>query len=237
MQTCQVCGKQNPAGVEYCEDCGASLRPASGQAPAGPQVAGTSGPVAPPVVTTAPPVGAAPRTDAAPGVAPELPTAGVPPLAEGAAAVMPPTPVTGAATGAATGDATAPAPPAPQTAPQPPAPQAAGAAVSDVPASPAGLRPRLVAKRFGALTGEEIPLLAQRLVVGRFDPETGPVDVDLSGAPGSEHISRQHAELYREGDGPWLVRDLGSTNGVFVKGGREASFGPRITAPRPLRWR
>src|SRR5581483_11038366 len=25
MAVCQVCGKQNPPGVEYCEDCGAAL--------------------------------------------------------------------------------------------------------------------------------------------------------------------------------------------------------------------
>ena len=42
----------------------------------------------------------------------------------------------------------------------------------------------------------------------------------------------QHGELYREGDG-WMIRDLGSTNGVFVKSGG-AAFGPRITAPRAL---
>lgn len=87
--------------------------------------------------------------------------------------------------------------------------------------------------RYGAPTGEEIPLFGQRLVVGRFDPETGPVDIDLSEAAESSHISRQHGELYREGD-VWMVRDLGSTNGVFVKSGTDASFGPRVTAPRSL---
>jgi pSer/pThr/pTyr-binding forkhead associated (FHA) protein len=88
--------------------------------------------------------------------------------------------------------------------------------------------------RYGAPTGDEIPLFGQRLVVGRFDPETGPVDIDLSESAESGHISRQHGELYREADGSWMVRDLGSTNGVFVKSG-DASFGPRITAPRALK--
>jgi pSer/pThr/pTyr-binding forkhead associated (FHA) protein len=92
----------------------------------------------------------------------------------------------------------------------------------------------LLVKRYGALTEEEIPLQGERLLVGRFDPETGPVDVDLSSLPGSEHISRQHAELYRETEGRWFVRDLGSTNGVFVRGSAEGSFGPRITEPRGL---
>ena len=69
----------------------------------------------------------------------------------------------------------------------------------------------------------------------RRDPETGPVDVDLSEAAESGHISRQHGEIYRESNGSWMVRDLGSTNGVFVKSSADASFGPRITAPRPLK--
>ena len=86
--------------------------------------------------------------------------------------------------------------------------------------------------RFGAPTGDEIPLFGERLTIGRFDPETGPVDVDLSELDTGGHVSRQHGELYREGDG-WMVRDLGSTNGIFVKGSG-APFGPRITAPRAL---
>ncbi|HWG84594.1 MAG TPA: FHA domain-containing protein, partial [Deinococcales bacterium] len=72
-----------------------------------------------------------------------------------------------------------------------------------------------------------------RLVVGRFDPSTGPVDIDLSGQQGSEHISRRHAELYLE-NGRWAVRDLGSTNGVYVKAAAAGSYGPRIQAPHVL---
>jgi pSer/pThr/pTyr-binding forkhead associated (FHA) protein len=94
---------------------------------------------------------------------------------------------------------------------------------------------RLLTFRYGAPTGDEIPLFGQHLVVGRFDPETGPVDIDLSETAESGHISRHHGELFRETDGSWMVRDLGSTNGVFVKSGDTASFGPRITAPRPLK--
>jgi len=92
----------------------------------------------------------------------------------------------------------------------------------------------LLAIRHGAPTGEEIPLLGQRMVAGRFDPETGPVDIDLSSSPDAAHVSRQHAELYLETDGRWMVRDLGSTNGVFAKGSGDAAFGPRISEPRAL---
>src|SRR5581483_2481390 len=95
-------------------------------------------------------------------------------------------------------------------------------------------RPRLLVKRFGATTGEEIPLLGERLVVGRFDPDTGPVDIDLSGSAESANVSRQHGELYRDADGRWYVRDLGSTNGIFVKPSGQTTFGPRISAPRVL---
>ena len=110
------------------------------------------------------------------------------------------------------------------------------AGAAPAPASPPAAtgQPRLVSKRYGALTGEEIPLLGERLVVGRFDPETGPVDVDLSSIPETQHISRQHGEIYREADGRWFVRDLGSTNGVFVKRSADSSYGQRITQPREI---
>jgi pSer/pThr/pTyr-binding forkhead associated (FHA) protein len=127
-----------------------------------------------------------------------------------------------------------PAAPAPPSTPRTPDTPAAPAAPAARPAS-SQAQAKLLAVRYGAPTGDEIPLFGQRLVVGRFDPETGPVDIDLSEAAESGHISRQHGELYREADGPWKVRDLGSTNGVFVKGDGEASFGPRISAPRELK--
>lgn len=102
-------------------------------------------------------------------------------------------------------------------------------------ASPEGaFRPaRLTLKRFGALTSEVIPLQGPRLVVGRFDASTGPVEIDLTGVPGAENISRRHAELYFEG-GAWKVRDLGSTNGVFVKRAGEETYSPRLVEPTPL---
>jgi hypothetical protein len=92
---------------------------------------------------------------------------------------------------------------------------------------------RLVFKRFGALTNESIPLQGPRLVVGRFDASTGPVEIDLTGVPGAENISRRHAELFFEG--VWKVRDLGSTNGVFIKRAGEEAYSPRLVEPAELR--
>jgi pSer/pThr/pTyr-binding forkhead associated (FHA) protein len=95
------------------------------------------------------------------------------------------------------------------------------------PASDTALTPaKLIFKRFGAL-GDEVPLQGPLLTVGRFDASTGPVEIDLTGVAGAENISRRHAEVFF--DGGWKVRDLGSTNGVFVKKPGETAYSPRIT--------
>lgn len=91
----------------------------------------------------------------------------------------------------------------------------------------------LAVKKFGAVTADRLPLLAERLVLGRFDASSGPVDLDVSGLPGAEHISRRHAELSYE-QGQWHVRDLGSTNGVYIKRAGEAGFSPRLQEPAAL---
>lgn len=195
VQVCQVCQHQNPAGVEYCEECGAALTATGSGAPAQPPV--TSAAVPAVAVSSAAPPSAAPQA--------------VPSLATAAEADR------GTVSQASDGGTTSGSTALPAASP-----------------SAAGSQPRLVSKRYGALTGEEIPLLGERLVVGRFDPETGPVDVDLSSIPETQHISRQHGEIYREADGRWFVRDLGSTNGVFVKRSADSSFGQRITQPREI---
>ncbi|QUS60496.1 FHA domain-containing protein [Synechocystis sp. PCC 7338] len=70
-------------------------------------------------------------------------------------------------------------------------------------------------------------------LIGRFDPDSGPVEVDLDGFPGDDTISRNHAEIYQE-SGSWKIKDLGSTNGVFIKRAGENRYGARITTPQPL---
>jgi hypothetical protein len=212
MVTCQICQHENPEGAEYCENCGASLEataaPATAPAPsvesATPAIPETSPP--PADATTSPSDQELPAT-AKSGAGQTEPLTGGPELDPPAAAMA-----------TDTDAAAAPA-------------EAAGTATST---AATGANPRLTGLRYGAPTGDEYPLLGQQLVVGRFDSETGPVDIDLSQAPESEQISRQHAQLYRESDGRWFVKDLGSTNGVFVKPSGAATFGPRITTPQPL---
>ncbi len=70
-------------------------------------------------------------------------------------------------------------------------------------------------------------------MIGIFDPDTGPVDIDLEEFPGNETISRNHAEIYHEG-GVWKIKDLGSTNGVFIKPAAQTRYGARITTPEIL---
>ena len=239
MAMCQVCQHDNPAGAEYCEDCGAALT-TSAPMPVGAGVSGggaqaangsTSAPASPasgPSIgaSASPPGASTSNRPPAPPAADVVPT----PASSPAPSPLPSVPGT---TDQMTAPATGTSVPAPAATPD----VAAADAASAPPATPsagATAQARIVAVRYGAPSGEEIPLLGQRLIVGRFDPETGPVDVDLSALDTGGHVSRQHGELYREPNNSWMVRDLGSTNGIFVKGSDATSFGPRITAPRAL---
>lgn len=76
-------------------------------------------------------------------------------------------------------------------------------------------------------------LLDNNAVVGIFDPDIGPVDIDLEEFPGSETVSRNHAEIYSEG-GFWKIKDLGSTNGIFIKRTGQTRFAARITVPETI---
>lgn len=111
---------------------------------------------------------------------------------------------------------------------------------SDIPASTDILSPissstasaRLVAKQTGAPTSE-FPVSGRGAVIGIFDPDMGPVDVDLDGFTGCDTVSRNHAEIYEE-NGEWKIKDLGSTNGVFIKPTGQSRFGTRINTPTTL---
>jgi len=104
--------------------------------------------------------------------------------------------------------------------PPPPPPKIAGTA-------------RLICKQPGVPTSEFL-LDGGNALIGKFDPDTGPVDVDLEGFPGDEHISRLHGEIYAE-NGLWKIKDLGSVNGIFIKPLGQSRFGARITLPEALK--
>ena len=82
---------------------------------------------------------------------------------------------------------------------------------------------RLCYKLAGQLTGEEF-LVGTHAVIGRFDKEWGPVDVDLDNLPNAQHISRQHASIREVSPGAWVISDLGSRNCTFVRAAGQAAF-------------
>ncbi len=73
---------------------------------------------------------------------------------------------------------------------------------------------RLVVKRAGAETDIEFPF-STPATVGRFDPEVGPIEIDLGTIPEGQYVSRRHARFEMGEDG-LVVKDLGSSNGTFV---------------------
>ncbi|WP_204103108.1 MULTISPECIES: FHA domain-containing serine/threonine-protein kinase [Spirulina sp. CCY15215] len=76
----------------------------------------------------------------------------------------------------------------------------------------------------------EFEVKGDRAIVGRSDPETGAVDIDLNHFRDRDTISRRHGELYKEGN-HWKVRDLDSTNHIYIKRSNQSRFGPKITTP------
>ena len=100
------------------------------------------------------------------------------------------------------------------------------------PPPPSTTTAKLIPKQAGATIPEFI-LDERNSIIGRFDPDTGPVEVDLEGFPGDETVSRHHGEIYLEG-GQWKIKDLGSTNHIFIKRSGQTSFGAKITMPETL---
>lgn len=139
----------------------------------------------------------------------------------------------------------APVPPATNPPPQPDVPSPAQPALPSPqllvtpsippvpPAAPAaGRQARLTLRRAGALTSESF-LLGERVLIGRFDVETGPVDVDMGHLPEGAYLSRHHAEIWCDDSGRWFLKDLGSQNGTFVRPAQAARF-QRVTTDQPV---
>ncbi|MGC9503149.1 FHA domain-containing protein [Baaleninema sp.] len=123
------------------------------------------------------------------------------------------------------------APPAPTSPPLNSEPEATVTSETPTPSSETTTSARLVAKQPNA-PQPEFPLNSVALV-GIFDSDSGPVDIDLETFFGGETVSRHHGEIYPDGDN-WMVKDLGSTNGIFIKPSGQSRFGARITTPTAL---
>lgn len=108
-----------------------------------------------------------------------------------------------------------------------PAPTASSTAATPspmaTPAAPTAMA-HLTLRRGGALTNESFRF-GSGAVVGRFDPDSGPVDVDLAPLPEASYVSRHHAEFRRDaGNDKWFVKDMGSSNGTFWRAGGAGAF-------------
>jgi len=90
---------------------------------------------------------------------------------------------------------------------------------------------RLIAKRQNPPQPDFI--LESSNIIGKFDQDMGPVEIDLEEFSGADTISRQHAEIYFE-DEQWKIKDIGSTNGVFIKRIGQSRYSARITIPETL---
>ena len=92
------------------------------------------------------------------------------------------------------------------------------------PAAPGNPAPRasLTLKRGGTLTDEKF-VIGAMASIGRFDPESGPVDVDMASLPEASYVSRHHAEIRGDENG-WRIKDLGSRNGTFVRAANGGAF-------------
>ena len=83
---------------------------------------------------------------------------------------------------------------------------------------------RITLRRGGAPTSETFRF-GSGAIVGRFDPDSGPVDVDLAPLPEASYVSRHHAEFRCDaGDNQWFVKDMGSSNGTFWRAGGAGAF-------------
>ena len=69
----------------------------------------------------------------------------------------------------------------------------------------------------------EFALTEESCIVGKFDPDLGPVEVDLENFPNADYISRNHARVFWD-RGQWKVEDNDSANGVFLKKSNESRF-------------
>ena len=91
---------------------------------------------------------------------------------------------------------------------------------------------KLISKQVGAPITEFI-IDSNNAIIGKFDPDIGPVDIDLDGFYGDETVSSTHAEIYFENN-QWQIKDMGSTNGIYIKPRGKTRFGYRMNKPEIL---
>jgi len=189
MTSCPSCGATVQSDASFCGQCGSNLKSANTQEIGIPQgaMAETS--------TTAPEF--------------EVPDLVEPdPLIETEPMVSPPS--------GSESSEVSPPPPPPAA---PPAPPAAEPPAAPPPAAPTPAQTQLQTQTASLLhiqtnTMLEIPQHLTLVHIGKPNDRIPP-DVDVSGFPDSEIVSRVHADIRAEGDA-FYIEDTGSSNGTYV---------------------
>ena len=91
---------------------------------------------------------------------------------------------------------------------------------------------KLIPKQVGAPIPEFI-IDSNNAIIGKFHPDIGPVEIDLDGFYGDDTVSSTHAEIYFKNN-QWQIKDMGSTNGIYIKPTGKTRFGYRINKPEIL---
>lgn len=91
---------------------------------------------------------------------------------------------------------------------------------------------KLIPKQVGSPVPEFI-IDSNNVLIGKFDPNIGPVEIDLDGFYGDETVSSTHAEIYFENN-QWQIKDMGSTHGIYIKPTGKTRFGYRMNKPEVL---
>ena len=234
MQQCPTCGSLNPDNADVCADCGMELPGHAATSPATTPTSTPSVPEAAPLDLA--PEAALPATGASSPTPAPVEAAGNDPFAGSEWNFGPDL---GSASHATPAIETPPVESTPDVTPVSVPIESAPAQVIEQATPPVGVptpvapsgggTATLTLKRGGAPTGD-VFTIGPSATVGRFDPESGPVDVDMAQLPEAVYISRHHAEIHLR-DGQWIVKDLGSRNGTFVK--NAAGFS-RVTGETPV---
>jgi hypothetical protein len=231
---CPNCKAELKPDVAFCPKCGAStfqartqtVRPAPAAPAPTPAPAAQGRPVPPPASAPAsqpkPPAVQpyVPAAPASPPVVPKPTVTFIPAASQGTAAdaaaptvaQTPPAATPASETIPVYQPRTPPAVPPPPGPPQPIKARPLARPVSD-PDAPWG---RLIFQ-----DGRDLPLVGERLVVGRYDHDLGGLkpDIDLSAMEQADTVSRVHAVLEHIGS-TFTLTDLNSTNSTRVNGRR-----------------
>ncbi|WP_017318801.1 FHA domain-containing protein [Mastigocladopsis repens] len=213
--TCPSCGATVQADAAFCGQCGYNLRTAAPTA-----VAATVAPDISPDVQPQPIAVSGSANYTASNSAPIPSTAvGVPePSVEVTQSSAPPPTVAAPPPAPAVSEEQSipTPPPAPELSTTPIAPAAQTPPPSVVPSASRTQLQQVSARLIHVQTDREIELPYNLSVVHIGKPNDRiPPDVDVSGFPSSEIVSRIHADIRIEGDAHY-IEDVGSSNGTYV---------------------